>query len=55
MFYFLSAKTECYRKNTGLDEIDFGTIHAGYEEGASNPKRSMYIQWNEGNRYEIAK
>lgn len=55
MFYFLSAKTECYRKNTGLDEIDFGTIHAGYEEGASNPKRSMYIQWNEGNRYEIGK
>jgi len=51
-----SAKTPTVnRKDTGLGEVDFGVIHAGYEEGASTSKRSKYIKWSEEDRYEIGK
>ena len=42
---FLSAKTPTVtRKDSGLGKIVFGTIHTGFEEGTSTPKRSKYVK-----------
>ena len=53
---FLSAKTlTVTRKDVGLAEIGFGTIHARFKEGATIPKRSKYIKWNERDQHETGK